>query len=74
MTTKDPVCGMPIEPAHAVGCSQFEGVTYHFCCADCQRDFEANPGLFTAEGHARPMPCCGFGMGMVRRTTQRGSA
>lgn len=71
--SKDPVCGMAVEPSQAAGSSQFEGTTYSFCCAECQRRFDAEPRQFAAPKPQRArIPCCGFGM--VRPTTQRGVA
>lgn len=40
---KDPVCGMMIEPADAVGTSEYQGQQYYFCSEDCQSEFDANP-------------------------------
>lgn len=39
----DPVCGMKINPAKAVGISNFEGQTYYFCNPSCKKKFEADP-------------------------------
>ena len=39
----DPVCGMEISPARAVGKSQHKGKTYYFCSEQCKRDFDKNP-------------------------------
>lgn len=44
--TKDPVCGMPIEPAKAAGKLDHGGNTYYFCSAHCQRTFQDNPQKF----------------------------
>lgn len=72
-TFKDPVCGTPLEASQAAGSSEFEGMTYYFCCAACQRDFDANARQFAApEPRRAHVPCCG--LGMVRHTVQRGSA
>jgi YHS domain-containing protein len=70
---KDPVCGMAVEPSQAAGHSEVAGTTYYFCCAQCQRQFDADPRRFAAAGpQTARVPCCGFGM--VRRTAQRGVA
>ena len=47
----DPVCGMTVNPAEAAGHATYEGRTYSFCSASCQRRFEANPAAFVP-GHA----------------------
>lgn len=50
----DPVCGMTIDPARAVGSSAFNGVTYHFCSRGCETKFDAAPEQFAG---AAPS-CC----------------
>jgi len=49
----DPVCGMRIAPADAVGSYIYEGVEYHFCSTKCLEDFRANPAHFTRPSEAR---------------------
>ncbi len=71
--SKDPVCGMTVEPSQAAGYSEFEGTPYYFCSTACAKQFEASPQRFAMpRQQAAAVPCCGFGM--VRRTTQRGAA
>lgn len=71
--SKDPVCGMEVPASQSAGSAELDGITYHFCCAGCRREFEAEPRRFVEAQPERPrVPCCGFGM--VRHTTQRGSA
>ena len=41
--TRDPVCGMEIAPADAVGSSTYEGTEYFFCSEGCRRTFDADP-------------------------------
>ena len=43
---KDPVCGMQIEEADAVGTFDHEGTKYYFCSADCKAEFEADPAAY----------------------------
>jgi Cu+-exporting ATPase len=38
----DPVCGMSVDPATA-STSQYEGMTYPFCCGGCKRKFDNAP-------------------------------
>ena len=45
-TVTDPVCGMTIDPAKAVGTSSHDGVTYHFCSRGCETKFDSAPALF----------------------------
>jgi len=41
--TKDPVCGMQVDPTTAAGTSEYQGKTYVFCSAECKRKFDSNP-------------------------------
>jgi Cu+-exporting ATPase len=42
----DPVCGMTISPADAVGTVEHGGKLYHFCSDSCIERFRANPSEF----------------------------
>jgi YHS domain-containing protein len=42
-TTKDPVCGMELDQAHAAAHIEHEGQTYSFCSAICKTTFEKDP-------------------------------
>jgi Cu+-exporting ATPase len=42
----DPVCGMTIDPADAVGTADYSGQTYYFCSDSCLTQFRADPALF----------------------------
>ena len=46
MTHLDPVCGMTIEEADAVGTHQHDGVTYYFCNPSCLERFKKDPKPF----------------------------
>lgn len=46
--TKDPVCGMTLDPARAAARTEHAGVTYYFCSAHCQRAFQADPAKYGA--------------------------
>ena len=48
----DPVCGMEIDPADAVGTVTHGGRTWHFCSASCLRRFRENPSSFAGEADA----------------------
>ena len=58
MTHVDPVCGMTIEEADAVGTHQHDGVTYYFCNPSCLERFTADPKPFLepASTAAPPAP------------------
>jgi Cu+-exporting ATPase len=42
----DPVCGMTIDPADAVGHIDYNGQTYYFCADSCLERFKANPARY----------------------------
>jgi Cu+-exporting ATPase len=44
--TKDPVCGMSVDPGKAAGKSVFNGTEVFFCNPNCKKTFDANPGAF----------------------------
>ncbi len=41
--TRDPVCGMTVDPDAGKQSLVHEGRTYHFCCDGCRKKFEAAP-------------------------------
>src|SRR5262245_23060462 len=43
MTTRDPVCGMTVEPAAAAASRVHAGKTYFFCAPGCATAFEKEP-------------------------------
>ena len=49
----DPVCGMTISPADAVGTVDHNGQTYYFCSDTCLQQFRENPAAFVV---AKPHP------------------
>jgi Cu+-exporting ATPase len=49
----DPVCGMTIDPADAVGHFDYQGRTYYFCAESCLEQFRENPEKFL-DPAARP--------------------
>lgn len=46
MAVKDPVCGMKIEEADAVGSVEHEEKTFYFCSTDCKEEFESDPASY----------------------------
>ncbi len=40
---RDPVCGMEVNEQNAKFTSEYEGITYYFCCAGCKTAFDNNP-------------------------------
>ena len=57
-TVTDPVCGMTIDPAKAVGSSSYDGQTYHFCSRGCETKFDSAPALFVGKTVAQGASCC----------------
>jgi Cu+-exporting ATPase len=51
----DPVCGMTITPADAVGQVEHRGQTYYFCSESCLDQFNANPSQFFDGTHRQEM-------------------
>jgi P-type Cu+ transporter len=53
----DPVCGMTISPADAVGTADYGGQTYHFCSDSCLEQFRSNPAKFVRpSAHVKEPP------------------
>ena len=52
--TRDPVCGMVVQPEGAQHSFEHEGTTYLFCCGGCKAAFERDPAAFlgAADGAA----------------------
>ncbi len=44
--TKDPVCGMEIDPAKSKENSTYNGKTYRFCSSHCKAEFDKNPAKY----------------------------
>ncbi len=62
--TRDPVCGMLVDPAAGKPTLSHDGHIYHFCCDGCRSKFEADPDAWrTAKD-----PVCGMS---VDRATAR---
>ena len=54
--TRDPVCGMRIDPATAKHQAQFHGQTYYFCCGGCKAQFVADPAQYLKATSASASP------------------
>jgi len=46
--SRDPVCGMTVDPATATARAELDGQAYVFCCDGCRRRFVADPEPFLA--------------------------
>ena len=53
--TRDPVCGMRVDPATSRFSHEHLGQTYYFCCGGCQTAFKTDPEPFLASA-AGPVP------------------
>ncbi len=47
--TRDPVCGMKVDPAHAFGKLDHGGREYTFCSPSCYEKFKGEPSKYVAE-------------------------
>ncbi len=45
---RDPVCGMTLQPGQEAADCHYQGRGYHFCSAECRREFERNPRRYAA--------------------------
>lgn len=54
LLSRDPVCGMDVDPSHAAGQSTFQGRVYLFCSARCLDRFDANPRAYPSAAHSAP--------------------
>lgn len=54
--TRDPVCGMSVNPATAKYSHVHEGATWYFCADNCRQQFMADPDRFIKTGHDEPRP------------------
>ena len=83
--TRDPVCGMTVNPDTARFRHEHAGTTYLFCCGGCQAAFRSDPEAFLrardqtaghdaarrAHGSERPDPAAGGLAGHDERTDAR---
>ncbi|HVB57063.1 MAG TPA: HAD-IC family P-type ATPase, partial [Candidatus Acidoferrales bacterium] len=44
--SRDPVCGMTVDPERAKAKSEHAGNTYYFCCSGCAEKFRADPDKY----------------------------
>ncbi|MCU1228767.1 MAG: copper-translocating P-type ATPase [Acidobacteria bacterium] len=47
--SRDPVCGMTVDPQRAAGSSEYHGETFFFCSLSCKAKFDANPAAFLGD-------------------------
>jgi xanthine dehydrogenase accessory factor len=46
--TRDPVCGMSVDPDKARHRSEYEGTAFYFCCTGCKQAFDREPSRYLA--------------------------
>jgi P-type Cu+ transporter len=61
--TRDPVCGMTVDPAKAAAHFEHHGETYFFCAKGCAQKFSANP-----EGYLNHLPTAAPASAAAKRT------
>ena len=54
--TRDPVCGMDVNPEKTRHRFEHQGTTYLFCCGGCQTAFESDPASFLNSSPKPPQP------------------
>lgn len=64
---KDPVCGMKLKTETAKFKSEYKGMTYYFCSADCKAKFEKEPEKYAVKPAHKPMAiCCSLSEEMMK--------
>ncbi len=53
--TRDPVCGMTVDPERAPAKSDHAGTTYYFCCGGCGERFRDDPEKYLNASAPEPM-------------------
>src|SRR6201999_4432231 len=48
LATKDPICGMTVDPKKAAAALDYGGLPYYFCSKGCAAKFQQNPAKFLA--------------------------
>jgi YHS domain-containing protein len=52
--TKDPVCGMSVDPKSAAATTTHQGKQYAFCSQNCKETFEKNPQRYAESERTKP--------------------
>jgi YHS domain-containing protein len=50
--TRDPVCGMKVNPDEAIDHDEYMGTEYYFCSIECAEKFEADPERYAVNADA----------------------
>lgn len=51
--TRDPVCGMSVDPHGAAATASYGGATYYFCSTPCRDKFQQEPQRYAGAAGAR---------------------
>jgi Cu+-exporting ATPase len=43
---RDPVCGVALRPGQEAASITYQGTAFHFCSAECRKEFERNPKAY----------------------------
>ncbi|MDT7040778.1 heavy metal translocating P-type ATPase [Candidatus Nitronereus thalassa] len=54
--TKDPVCGMTVDPRTSKLTQAWSGTVFYFCSSHCLENFRSNPNSFLARENKSPHP------------------
>jgi len=55
--TRDPVCGMAVDPVTSKVCTEYDEQRYYFCCAGCRAKFLASPTQYlNPQVQSAPVP------------------
>ena len=66
LVTRDPVCGMTVDPAQAAAKADHSGQTYYFCCNRCAEKFRADPETYLRAASPEPMHAASPSGGFVQ--------
>jgi P-type Cu+ transporter len=66
--TRDPVCGMTVDPGRAPAKAEHAGTSYYFCCVRCGEKFRADPEKYLNAKSPEPM----HGAGVAAQFVQLG--
>src|SRR6201999_4330194 len=56
LATKDPICGMTVDPKKAAATLDYDGLPYYFCSKGCAAQFQQNPTKFLAAATNQKAP------------------
>jgi len=66
LVSRDPVCGMTVDPARAAAKADHAGTSYYFCCARCAEKFRADPEKYLRAKSPEPMHAASPSGGFVQ--------